>query len=787
MGEVYRARDERLSRDVAVKILPASSTDAESRMRFDREARAVASLSHPHIVPLFDVGEQDGIRFAVTELIEGETLRERLLRGPLPPAEAAELAAQVAEGLSSAHARGFVHRDVKPENIVITPDGRAKILDFGLVRSTAVEEGSKAQEADPTVTSLTEPGIVSGTVGYMSPEQVRGESVDGRSDIFALGTVLFEMLAGRRAFAASSKVETLNAILKEEPQPPDAPIPESLAAILARCLAKRRESRYHSAADLAHDLRSASAPKIATLSGAAVAAVPAPPRRKAANLAAAAAVFALAAVGIFLLTRRAGPGSHAPRTLAVLPFRAIGSESVPHFGLGLADSVIGRLASLRQLTVRPTSAITRFESAPADAREAGRQLDVEAVLEGTLQKLEGTTRVTYQLTDVSRGAILWSGSLDLPEGRLFEIQDAIAGGILDRLRVELEPSERHALQKAEPVPDEVIEEYFAARAELPEMIRMSPAGRTALVARLDRIIDRAPKFARAVAARSYARAVLNFQTPSSGGPDGILQDAERALALDPNLPEPRVARALVYWSSPGGWRWTDAVRELKSVIERNPGVEIAHLDLTRIFIHYGWFPEARAALEPARRLNPASPEVLRLWATILWYGGDLRAALDEYRRLPAEVTLGTTGGRWQILNLRLLLEDPRPLLTEAEAWVAEHPPATKLPQALLALARSRTGDSDIRELESDIASADTRVGHFHHVDHVMAEAHAQRGDSGHAVEYLRRAAGTGLACLPCFDTDPGLAPIRGSREYRSFREDLAKKDAEDRKALKDVF
>ena len=789
MGEVYRARDERLARDVALKVLPASGADEEGRRRFDREARAVASLSHPNIVPLFDVGEENGVRFVVSELVEGEPLRARLVRGAMVPREAAELAAQVAEGLAAAHARGLVHRDIKPENIVVTPEGRARILDFGLVRSTAADEGAPPLEADPTLTALTEPGVVAGTVGYMSPEQVRGGAVDGRSDIFALGAVLYEMLTGSRAFAAESKIETLNAILKEEPPAPATPIPEEMAAILQRCLAKRPENRYHSGADLAHDLRAAAAPKSSSgssLSGPRVAAAPAPPRRvPAAVLAAAAAVLLLAAALFFL--RRTAPAAHAPRTLAVLPFRAIGAEPVPHFGLGLADSVIGRLATLPQLTVRPTSAITRFESAQAEAREAGRQLEVEAVLEGTVQKVEGTTRVTYQLTDVSRGALLWSGGLDLPEGRLFEIQDAIAAGIADRLRLELKPSESQALQKAQPVPDEVIEEYFAARAELPEIIRMAPEGRRALVARFDRILERAPNFARAVGARSYARAGLNFQNPSPGGLEGVLRDAERALALDPSLAEPRVARALVHWSSSGGWKGAEAVRELKSAIERNPGLEIAHLDMTRILIHNGWLTEARAALEPARRLNPASPEVLRLRANILWHGGDLRAALNEYRRLPVELTRGATGGRWQILNLRLLLEDPRPLLAEAEVWVSERQPETKLPQALLALARSRNGQPDIRDLESDIASADPRIGHFHHVYNVLAEAHAQKGDAGRAVEYLRRAASTGLACLVCFETDPMLAPVRSSSEYRSFREELARKDADDRKALRGVL
>ena len=784
MGEVYRARDERLSRDVALKILPPDNADAESRSRFDREARAVAALSHPGIVPLFDVGEQDGVRFVITELVEGETLRQRLAGGPLAPRDAADLAAQVAEGLAAAHARGFVHRDIKPENIVVARDGRARILDFGLVRSPAPETNPDAPESGPTVTALTEPGMISGTVGYMSPEQVRGEAVDGRSDLFALGTVLFEMLTGRRAFTASSKIETLSAILKEEPALSSSAVPEPLEPILRRCLAKRPEGRYHSGADLAHDLRAA----LDSRPSASAAPPPIAGRRARRRLviAATATMAFLGLAAAWIVRTRAAAAARAPRTLAVLPFRTIGTEPVPHFGLGLADSIIGHLASLRQLTVRPTSAISRFEAAPTDAGTAGRQLEVEAVLEGTLQKLEGTTRVSFQLIDVSRRAILWSDRLDLPEGKLFEIQDRIAGALVERLRVELDPSERLALLKAQPVPDRVVEAYFAARAELPEITLMSVERRRALVDRFDRILEQAPGFARAIGARSYARAWLNFHNPSPGGNEAVLRDAEQALALDPSLAEPRVARASTYWSALGGWRFPEAVRELASAVHRNPGSDIAHLDLTRLLIHYGWLNEARVALEPARRLDPASSEVRRLEARILWHGGDLRSALERYRRLPPEVARETMG-RAELLQLRLFQENPQPLLAEAEAWVGEHSATTKLPQALLALARSRNGIADFGSLESDVASADARIGHFHHVYHLLAEAHAQEPDAAGAVAYLRRAASAGLSCLPCFDNDPGLARIRDSGEYRSFRQELLERDARYREALRGVL
>jgi len=259
MGEVFRARDTRLGRDVAVKILTAAHAgDPDSVRRFEKEARAVASLSHPNVVPLFDVGEQDGVRYAVSEYVEGETLRARLKGGPIPPFESAEVAAQIAEGLSAAHQKGFVHRDIKPENVILAHATFARILDFGLAKRSAGLPGVSVSEQEVTQSAfLTEPGIIAGTVGYMSPEQVRGEPVDARSDIFSLGVVLWEMLTGRRPFRGDSPVETLSAILREEPpaDPALSDLPPEFERILRRSLEKRPQNRYESAADLAIDLR----------------------------------------------------------------------------------------------------------------------------------------------------------------------------------------------------------------------------------------------------------------------------------------------------------------------------------------------------------------------------------------------------------------------------------------------------------------------------------------------------------------------------------------------------
>jgi len=790
MGEVYRAADPRLGREVAIKILSAdTASDPDSVRRFEKEARAVASLSHPHIVPLFDVGEAEGLRYVVTELVEGKTLRSLLLSGPLPTPEAARVASEVAEGLAAAHEKGLVHRDIKPENIILARNGAARILDFGLVQHIERRPLAEAPEDAPTAgPASTEIATIAGTVGYMSPEQVRGERPDGRSDIFSLGTVLYEMATGQRAFLADSRIETLSAILKEEPDAgaiERAGLPAEMDRILRRCLEKRPENRYHSAADLAHDLRSVAAEG---------ASVPRPlrlPARGGLSLpkAAVVAALALALLGIAALLLpglRPGGATRPPRTLAVLPFRGIGQDaSLQHFGLGLADSLIGQLASLRDLTVRPTSAIARYETEAAEAQEVGKKLGVDAVLEGTFQKLEGTTRVSVQMTDLSRGAILWSERIDLPEGKLFELQDAISRRLVERLRLELDPGQKRALRQSQAVPDRTMEKYLAVRARVSVIALADITTKQEILRTLDEILREAPDFARAIATRAYARAWTNFFFPAPSGYEGVLADAGRAIELDPELPEPHVALASVYWSPSGKWNVVSAVQELKQAITLAPSLEIARLDLTRIYQHYGWFPESQAQLVEARRLNPASADVLQQQAILKSRGGDHRAALSAFEQLPPE-TRNLFVTQWQINWDRLMIDDPSRVLPDLEALKAKAPANDAIVPALLALARVLAGQKEIGDLERQILVADSQRGHFHHALHFLAEARAQQGDTAGAVALLARAADTGLSCPVCFDGDTMLSPIRGSPEYAALREELAQRERTYRAALKDV-
>ena len=307
MGEVYRARDTRLERDVAIKILPAQlALDPDRRARFEREARAVAALSHPNILAIHDVGAHDGVTYAVTELLEGETLRQRLAAGVMPPRKAVDIGVQIANGLAAAHEKGIIHRDLKPENVFVTRDGRVKILDFGLAAQI-----TGPSPDSPTIAGRTEPGVVLGTVGYMSPEQVRGARVDQRTDIFALGAVLFELLSGRRAFHRDTAAETMTAILKEDV--PDlsssgSNIPPALDRIVRRCLEKNPDERMQSSRDVAIALDAVSGSDVSSARG--IVQPPATPK-----------VWARVAVGVALVAAGVAAGFFGARTSAPLPSR----------------------------------------------------------------------------------------------------------------------------------------------------------------------------------------------------------------------------------------------------------------------------------------------------------------------------------------------------------------------------------------------------------------------------------------------------------------------------------
>jgi len=428
MGEVYRARDTELERDVAIKVLPEAVSQNPDRLeRFRREAKAVARLSHPNILEIWDFGTEGDTTYAVTELLTGETLSARLESGSLGWRKAAEIGAAIADGINAAHRAGIVHRDLKPSNVFLTADGRVKVLDFGLARTIEAEESDGSRS--PTVSNYTDPGSVLGTVGYMSPEQVRGEPAGQLSDIFSLGCVLYEMVCGRRAFLRDTAVETMNAILKEEPQDLRS-LSGSLSPILAgsigRCLEKRPEARFQSSQDLAFALRSA----VQDDSGPVIRPTP------------------------------------EEKSIVVLPFDNLSPDpDQDYFADGLTEEIISDLAKVRAMRVISRTSAMQLKGTDKDLKTIGRELNVRYVLEGSVRRAGNNLRITAQLIEAQTDSHVWSDKYTGTLDDVFEIQEKVSRSIVDALELKLSSEESNTLAERPIDNPQAYDCYLRARAE----------------------------------------------------------------------------------------------------------------------------------------------------------------------------------------------------------------------------------------------------------------------------------------------------------------------------------
>ena len=465
MGEVYRAHDERLDRDVAIKVIhEAVAQDADRLARFEREAKAVAKLDHPNILAIHDFGTDEGVTYAVTELLDGQNLRQSIPPTGMSWQKVVEMGAAIADGLAAAHGKGIVHRDLKPDNVFVTSDGRVKILDFGLAKVKApVEEEAKTATITP---AGTVPGTVLGTMGYMSPEQLRGESSDARSDIFALGCVLFEMLSGQTAFLRTSTAETTAAILKEEPtslSDSGTTSPAELERTIRRCLEKSPEARFQSASDLAYNLRSISTDQ-ATRPAQTREVAPSGPRRRLVWVAAAATIVVLAVLASWF--QRSTPVEEPmevrfPR-IVVLPFENLGSPDDEYFADGITEEITARMASVKGLQVISRTTAVQYAGTNKSIKEMGEELGVGYVLEGTVRWARGAgasrIRITPQLIRVEDDTHLWAETYDRVIDDVFDVQFEIAQSVTDHLGVVLVGSERELVETQ---PTDNLEAYQA--------------------------------------------------------------------------------------------------------------------------------------------------------------------------------------------------------------------------------------------------------------------------------------------------------------------------------------
>jgi serine/threonine-protein kinase len=579
MGEVYRAKDVRLDREVAVKVVPEQLAQNPDRLaRFEREAKAVAALAHPNILVLYDVGQEQGIPFAVTELLEGITLRGRLAAGAVPWREALAIAAAVAEGLASAHAKGIVHRDIKPENLFLTADGRVKILDFGLARVESPV--SSKLETGTYIPARTDPGTVVGTIGYMSPEQLCGLPADARSDLFALGCVLYELVAGKHPFQGRTAAETAAAILHAElPRLGSlgADVPPEVEQVIRHCLAKEPGQRVPSARDLAFALR-------ALLSGSDASASPPPTT----------------------LYRPKAPRQRrqAISSLAVLPLANTNVDpDTEYLSDGITESIINLLSQLPGLRVMARSTAFRYKGRDVDAQEVGRALKVRAVLTGQIFQRDKRLIIKMELVDVKDGSQLWGEGYNRELSDILAVEKAIAQEITEKLRLRLTGKQKRMLSRPRTQNAEAYQCYLKGRHH---WNKRTAEGLKKSIKLFEQAIDIDPTYA--LAYTGVADAYLNL-----GGWGHVAfreayprakAAALRALAIDETLAEAHVSLAMV--QKEYDWDWPAAGREYERALELNSNYAVAHQWYGEYLAAMGRHQEAIGAFKRAIDLDPLS-------------------------------------------------------------------------------------------------------------------------------------------------------------------------------------
>jgi serine/threonine protein kinase/tetratricopeptide (TPR) repeat protein len=648
MGEVYRAHDTQLDRDVALKVLPAGTlTDETARARLVREARLASKLNHPHVCTIHEVGESEGQAYIAMELVEGQPLSARLAQGALPAEDLLRLGQQVADALAHAHERGVVHRDLKSANVVVTPEGRAKVLDFGLAKRVSGHDLAAATTLSQP--SLTKAGALAGTLAYMAPEQLLGQPADQRSDIWALGVVLYEMATGRLPFQENLSSALIDDIIHKEPPAPGRlrhDLPPGIEQAILKCLEKEPGNRYQSARELLVDFRRLSSPR-----GVPVAArrVPLLRRRSVIGLLVALVISTLAATTYFAW-RRHEPAARPPGgkiMLAVLPVDNLsGDPNQDYFSDGLTEEMIAQLGSLqpRRLGVIARTSAMRYKRTGKPIDEIGRELGVEYILESSVRREVNRVRITAQLIQVRDQTHLWAESYERELAGVLAIQSEVSERIARSLAVELLPAEQARLASAKPPNPEAYElnlkgRYHWNKRTSKDLLRATEYFQAATAAD--------PTYALAYAGLGDSYALYSFYgvlPPKESFPQARAA-AEKALQLDGTLIEAKTTLAFVsfYYD----WDWAAAETQLKQVLETRPGYAIARQWYAEYLTAMGQYEAAIPEIKRAQESDPLSPLLKAMEAYVYNYGRQYQQAIEAAKRaLPLDPNYAITYGHF---------------------------------------------------------------------------------------------------------------------------------------------
>jgi len=794
MGVVYLAHDKTLERRVAIKVLNKRYERHEENVRrFVREAKAASALNHPNILTIYEIVEFEGSHYIVSEYVEGLTLREMLGTERLDVRNAADILVQIASALAAAHKARIIHRDVKPDNVIVREDGYVKVLDFGLAKLLPL--GSAVSLDDRTLRqNETAEGVIMGTVSYMSPEQAKGEAVDERTDIFSLGIVMYEMIAGRTPFAADSTSETFANLINKDPTPlrHTAPgVPEQFEKIVAKALCKGREDRYQTMTELLDELkdlkdkisvqpqnarasRSELIEETAILSrttGDIVHTTDAPeiPSSRIRGRLLIAALFVVLFGGIALAWYWQKSAAEPPvqiKSLAVLPLKSL-DQGENYIGFGVADAVIRRISQTGALTVRPTSAVKRYMTEDADALTAAKDLGVDAILEGTLQRQNDRLRITVNLLRTADGASLWTEKYDTQSAEIFAVQDKVAQQVAARLQLQLDPAQQARLAKRTTGDPAAYENYIKGVYSFNQR-RFDDTAREqidATIGFLKKATELDPKYALAHAklASAYAWKGLFIDTEDQERLLDLAQEEINAAdSLDTQLAETHLARSRLLFSEHGGWRMAEAARECLMAQQIDPN--LGHEEISDIYVHMGLEDltdrEIRIALEKDPTSDWVKLQMYLYYILLNRYDDYLIVKNEFYPEEPIQAGYYLVKGDLAKAKESLDADDKK-----------GPPGADPALKAMLFALQGRKRESEA--LVPTIIARTPRLNPaYHHVTYDAACIYAMNGNVPSAMKWLRETAALGNPSYTLFTRDPFLDKIRKSPEFIQFMADL---------------
>jgi len=785
-GTVYKATDAKLGRTVVVKVLPSELTAREANLkRFEREARLASSLDHPNICTIFDLDEAEGHHFIAMQHVEGRNVRQLVDGHPLELKSALLIGLQVADALAAAHARGIIHRDIKSGNVMVTPSGQVKVLDFGLAKLLDdEEEGSKAALHR---TDLTEVGVPYGTATYAAPEQARGDRVDKRADIFSTGVLLYEMLTGTWPFRGKTTIDVRHAVLHDAPRPVaelrKQGIPDRLQQVLDRCMAKEPRQRFQKMEEVRDELR-AVLQEVTTseTTGQPFASITPEPARHMAG----ANPVSRAMRWLKSRTRdsaTAAPGMTTPtkptihetpfttiadqekKSLAILPFRNLNNDPASNFyEFSLADAVITELARVRSLVVRPSSVIAKYQGQQVDARGVGQELKVTAVLTAGFMHVAERFRVTAQLLDVGSGDIIWSDRIDTSAADIIVVQDTIAQRIVEGLRLELSPTEQVGIAKPSTQNAAAYEQYLRGRDLFARFIFRTVAQQDcdAAIEHFQRAIELDPNFA--LALDGLGACFVNRVFKGFGGAEDY-ERAEvafnKALTIDPKLIEARMLMVFVYL-----WRGQKekARAEVAQARREAPDEPVVHFVKATLHRLDGEYGRALRSYERLMRLDPAAHVVASYnRALVYMYMGNF----DEVSRQldhagdPDNPLVKT----FRALSLYYTGQTDAAASLMQQA-VASHPNMHGIRpfMAMFLSAQGKHGEALAQLSPSVIRNAEVDPD----IAYSVASVYALEGMRDEAFQWLSRAIALGNENLLCFENDPNWAVLKDDQRFQNL-------------------